>query len=75
MFVAVDDEGEISPIPLISIDLTTAVAADYLSFVQGIADYLLRQKSHLEREANQSGRTIDHEMFGAGGSLPLEVDY
>lgn len=48
----------------------TAVAADYVSFMEALTSALMHRDS-LEREANASGRTMNHPNFGALGSLPI----
>ncbi len=68
--VFVDEDKNYTPV--VTLDLDQAVAADYLSFIQGITEILLSRTEPLEKEANASGRTILHERFGAFGSLPLD---
>ncbi|MDU7483142.1 MAG: hypothetical protein E7K90_17365 [Hafnia alvei] len=50
----------------------TAVAADYLSFIDSITKALLNDSEGLEKEANMSGRTIKHACFGTFGSLSIK---
>lgn len=49
----------------------TAVAADYLNFINSITEALLNDSTGLEKEANMSGRTIKHAHFKTFGSLPI----
>ena len=67
MFVKTDDEDQT---PLLMLDVTTAVGADYLSFIGGIIEALLSETTHLEAEANALERTIDTNHFPAFGSIP-----
>ncbi|WP_216606209.1 hypothetical protein [Serratia marcescens] len=48
-----------------------AVAADYLSFLDGAVEAMLRDTESLEKEANMSGKTINHPNFGTFGALPI----
>ncbi|WP_407321790.1 hypothetical protein [Dickeya ananatis] len=48
----------------------TAVAADYIMFIEATVKALAHSAS-LEREANASGRTTEHPNFNAFGSLPI----
>ena len=49
----------------------SAVAADYLFFLDGVTKALLSDRESLEREANKSGRTINGHMFGGIGSVDI----
>lgn len=57
---------------LAGIDTSTAVAADFISFMQTVTDALMHKES-LEREANASGRTINHPHYCSLGSLPIKA--
>lgn len=48
-----------------------AVAADYLSFIDGVTKALLNDSGQLEKEANMSGKTIKHANFETFGSLDI----
>ncbi|EMX8400590.1 hypothetical protein AAHR76_001353 [Yersinia enterocolitica] len=49
----------------------SAVAADYLSFIDSVTKALLNDLEQLEKEANMSGKTIKHANFKTFGSLPI----
>lgn len=55
-----------------AIKTETAVAADYLSFIDSLTKALLNDSEGLEKEANMSERTIKHARFGTFGSLPIK---
>ncbi len=48
-----------------------AVAADYLNFINGVTEVLLRDRAALEAEANKSGRTINGHKFSGIGSVDI----
>lgn len=52
------------------VNTETAVAADYIMFIEAAIEALKNAES-LEREANASGRTTKHPNFNALGSLPI----
>lgn len=48
------------------------VAVDYLEIIQEFIKLLRSERDVLEREANASGRTLDHVgAAGSHGSLPI----
>jgi hypothetical protein len=51
-----------------------AVAADYIAFIGGLTELLAFNTDDLEREANASGRTIDHPLIGGVGSIEHRED-
>ena len=58
--------------PLLSLNTTNAVEADYLAFIRDIAETLLAEKDTLEAKANTQNRTINHAHVAAFGSIPLD---
>ncbi|WP_336797601.1 hypothetical protein [Erwinia aphidicola] len=48
-----------------------AVAADYLSFIDGVVSTLQKSKEELETEANQSGRTLHGHTYSGVGSVSI----
>lgn len=52
-----------------AIKTETAVAADYLSFIDSLTKALLNDSEGLEKEANMSGRTIKYANFVTFGSI------
>lgn len=56
---------------LASLRTDWAVAADYINFMQAFADAMM-DKAVLEKEAEQSGKTIMHGLFETLGSLPIK---
>lgn len=63
-------EIRVNGVVLSALRTETAVAADYISFMETLTSALMHRDS-LEREANASGRTMNHHNFGALGSLPI----
>ena len=59
-------------VPVIFLQTECAVAADYLSFLNGVIDVLREERRDLEREANASGRTLKQPLKGVG-SKRIEV--
>lgn len=57
--------------PFALLNTETAVAADYLLFLDGVIKALLNDRESLEREANKSGRTINGHGFGFIGSVDI----
>ncbi|HAZ3442434.1 TPA: hypothetical protein JD357_001000 [Citrobacter freundii] len=57
--------------PLALLNTETAVAADYLLFLEGVIKALLSDRESLEREANKSGRTINGHGFSFIGSVNI----
>lgn len=57
--------------PLAFLNTETAVAADYLLFLDGVIKALLSDLESLEREANKSGRTINGHGFSFIGSVDI----
>ncbi len=56
---------------LLGFNTKNAVAADYLSFIDGVTTALLNDTEQLEKEANMSEKTIKHAKFETLGSLPI----
>ncbi|MCU5775197.1 hypothetical protein [Winslowiella arboricola] len=54
-----------------TINTESAVAADYLGFMNGVITALARDKAALESEANKNGRTLATGLKGIG-SISLE---
>ena len=65
-------EIRVNDAPLASIKTSTAVAADYISFMEALTRALMHPEV-LEREANASGRTILHPGFKTFGSAPIST--
>ncbi|MDT9778497.1 ClpX C4-type zinc finger protein [Citrobacter freundii] len=57
--------------PLALLNTKTAVAADYLLFLEGVIKALLGDREGIEREANKSGRTINGHGFSFIGSVDI----
>lgn len=57
--------------PLVLLKTKNAVAADYISFMDGVLKAMLNDTESLEKEANMSGKTIKHANFEAFGALPI----
>lgn len=58
-----------------AINTETAVAADYLSFIDSLTKALLNDSEGLEKEANKCGRTINGHGFSGIGSVPIEISF
>ncbi|MGK4327956.1 hypothetical protein ABVK36_03565 [Lonsdalea quercina] len=56
---------------LASLRTDGAVAADYITFMQALTEAMM-DKELLEKEAEQSGKTIMHSLFKTLGSLPIK---
>ncbi|AOR64833.1 hypothetical protein [Pectobacterium wasabiae] len=56
---------------LASLQTDSAVAADYISFMQALTEAIM-DKVALEKEAGRSGKTITHGLFETLGSLPIK---
>ena len=65
-------ELRVNDAPLIIMQTEKAVAADYVSFMQGVSSALLNDKNALENEAQKSGKTIDHPNFNTLGSIAIK---
>jgi len=57
------------PVALLNTD--SAVAADYMLFLDGVIKAILNDRDSLEREANKSGRTINGHGLSAIGSVSI----
>lgn len=57
--------------PLAFINTKTAVAHDYLQFLEGMISALLNDREYLEKEANKSGRTINGHSLSCIGSVNI----
>lgn len=64
-------ELRINNSPLAMLKTNSAVAADYLLFLEGVIKALLSDRESLEREANKSGRTINGHGFSFIGSVDI----
>ncbi|EHW2078878.1 hypothetical protein I5374_23390 [Citrobacter freundii] len=64
-------EVQVNGAPLALLNTKTAVAADYLLFLEGVIKALLSDRESLEREANKSGRTINGHGFSFIGSVNI----
>ncbi|MCX9055181.1 hypothetical protein NLN90_03825 [Citrobacter portucalensis] len=64
-------EVQVNGAPLALLNTKTAVAADYLLFLEGVIKALLSDRESLEREANKSGRTINGYGFSFIGSVNI----
>ncbi|MCY3452757.1 hypothetical protein [Citrobacter freundii] len=64
-------EVQVNGAPLALLNTETAVAADYLLFLEGVIKALLSDRESLEREANKSGRTINGHGFSFIGSVNI----
>ncbi|CAH4002196.1 hypothetical protein AB6V67_11650 [Serratia marcescens] len=60
--------------PLGFLKAKNAVAADYLSFLDGAVKAMLCDTESLEKEANMSGKTIKHANFKTFGALPIRKE-
>jgi len=56
---------------LASLRTDGAVAVDYITFMQALTEAMM-DKELLEKEAEQSGKTIMHSLFKTLGSLPIK---
>ena len=64
-------EIRFSDAPLAFINTKTAVAYDYLQFMEGVISALLNDRDSLENEANKCGRTINGHGFSGIGSVNI----
>ncbi|QLN72358.1 hypothetical protein [Citrobacter freundii] len=64
-------EVQVNGAPLALLNTKTAVAADYLLFLEGVIKALLSDRESLEQEANKSCRTINGHGFSFIGSVDI----
>jgi len=50
---------------------TGATAADHLKFIGSIISLIQEDKEALEKEANASNKTINHDLFNAVGAIAI----
>jgi len=51
---------------------TGATAADHLKFIENIINPIQEDKESLEKEANASNKTMNHDLFNAVGAIAIK---
>jgi hypothetical protein len=56
----------------IGLDTEKSTAHDFITFIESVINLLKKDRCSLESEANKSGRTLNHKLLGAVGSIPKD---